>query len=100
MTADPVAVAELVDADQISDGGLQVGGVSIEQYRASTWTSNAPAGRVFGGYDFWLGPEWSLGVQGAAGFVGTAQLHDDNRTDTEYRLGAVALGVEATLLYH
>jgi hypothetical protein len=81
-------------------GMLGVGFVSITQLHTSTWNGGSLAGNLFGGYDFWLGPEWSLGVQADLGLTGRAKLQDDNQNDTGYRLGGFVGGLEATLLYH
>jgi hypothetical protein len=58
------------------------------------------AAAALGGYDFWIGPEWSLGILGNLGASSRESLKDDHGNDTGYTLGAFWACAEATLLYH
>jgi hypothetical protein len=55
---------------------------------------------ALGGYDFWIGPEWSLGVVANLGATSRESLRDTSGNDTGYGLGAFWASVEASLLYH
>jgi hypothetical protein len=57
-------------------------------------------GSVFGGYDWWLGPSWSLGLMVVGDGVGKAAMNDSNGHDTGYRLMPLSIGVTASLLYY
>ena len=57
------------------------------------------AGSAFGGYDWALGRNWSLGLQLTASGATSTQLMDDNQRDTGYRLTPLSIGVQASLLY-
>lgn len=58
------------------------------------------SGSVFGGYDWALGRDWSLGLQlMASGGTATKLLEDPDAQATGYRLTPVSLGVQASLLY-
>ena len=58
------------------------------------------AGQAFGGYDFWIGPEWSLGIQGVLGFSTQSPMMDANQNDSGYSLGSLSGAIEGTLLFH
>jgi hypothetical protein len=90
--------------------GLGVTGVTDSLTR----TSSAPelAGSIFGGYDWWIGPQWSLGVlmslstassgtmtcgQQASGACGQAASSGDQ---TGYSFTPLAFALEASLLWH
>jgi hypothetical protein len=61
------------------------------------------AGSVFGGYDWSLGRNWSLGLQLVASGGTRAKMKEDfdsdDAIDTGYRLTPFSLGVQASLLY-
>jgi hypothetical protein len=90
--------------------GLGVTGVTDSLMR----NSSAPelAGSIFGGYDWWIGPQWSLGVlmslstassgtmtcaQQGSGACGQAASSGDQ---TGYSFTPLAFGLEASLLWH
>jgi hypothetical protein len=81
-------------------GLLGVGTIRIQTAAQEDQVNLSFAGQAFGGYDFWIGPEWSLGIQGVLGFSTQSPMMDDNRNDTGYSLGSVSGAVEATLLFH
>jgi hypothetical protein len=58
------------------------------------------AGTLFGGYDWALGRDWSLGLQLVASGATRTELEDDSSSrDTGYRLTPLSVGVQASLLY-
>ena len=61
------------------------------------------AGSVFGGYDWTLGRNWSLGFQVIASGATSTRLKVDfdshDPRDTGYRLTPFSLGVQASVLY-
>jgi len=81
-------------------GMVGLGFTTLGAAGQSNWTGASVGGEAFGGYDFWIGPEWSLGIQGALAFTTQGPLKDDNQNDTGYSLGSFGAVVEATLLYH
>jgi hypothetical protein len=60
------------------------------------------AGAVFGGYDWWIGPEWSLGLQAVLGASTRTDLRTSDADDIDigYRLGAVFAGLEYGITLH
>jgi hypothetical protein len=81
-------------------GLLGLGSLLIKSVSESDQMNLSFAGQVFGGYDAWIGPEWSIGLQGVLGFSTKAELMDTHQNDTGYRLGSLSGAIEATLLYH
>jgi len=81
---------------------LGLGGLSVDRYGADNLTSLSLAGRAFGGYDFWIGPQWSLGVSGAFQFAARGDLTDSsqNNASSGYSMGALGGAISVTLLYH
>jgi hypothetical protein len=60
------------------------------------------AGSLFGGYDWAIGREWSLGLQLTASGGTQAKLKEgdsDSNHDTGYRLTPLSIGVQASVLY-
>jgi hypothetical protein len=64
------------------------------------WGGAALAGSVFGGYDAWIGPEWSLGVSLLAMGSPKAALKDSDQKETGYQMAAGSIGILGTILYH
>lgn len=66
---------------------------------SNVFAAIAPGGTLFGGYDCWIGPQFSLGM----GLVASGNLPADTREhgpDLGYRLGAFALGFQSSLVWH
>lgn len=66
-----------------------------EQYTGITGSVS-----ILGGYDWWIGPQWALGILGLATFSPSATLKDDDQEDTDYSLGGATIGLGASLLHH
>lgn len=58
------------------------------------------AGTLFGGYDFWIGPEWSLGLMLTFSGATTGTLKDSDSNDSGYRLHALSAGLSYTFTLH
>jgi hypothetical protein len=84
-------------------GALALNALGLTNDAANiSWGGLGFGAEVFGGYDFWIGPEWSLGIQGGLSFSPSAPLKDSNNSgnDTGYSFGTFAFAAQATLLYH
>jgi hypothetical protein len=55
---------------------------------------------VFGGYDWWIGRGWSLGLMLVASGANKISLNDSNRNDTGYRLMPLSIGIATSLLFY
>jgi hypothetical protein len=55
---------------------------------------------AFGGYDFWIGPEWSIEVAALATTTTRASMQDNNGVDTGYALDLSSFGAQLALVYH
>ncbi len=89
-----------------SDGwhvGLSAGfGFTSVKNRAddSTMTGTSAAGNVFAGYDWAIGPAWSIGLSLVGGGALSASMKDSSdQPDTGYRLRSYSLGISASFLY-
>lgn len=58
------------------------------------------SGSLFGGYDWWIGPSWSLGLMVVGSAASTATLNDQGGTDTHYRMMPLSITIQPTILYY
>jgi hypothetical protein len=79
--------------------GLGVVGASASRGGQDLVGTDATAS-ILGGYDWWIAPEWSLGVQLVVTGGTRATLQSSNGGDPEYRFGAGSIGLEGSLLFH
>jgi hypothetical protein len=82
--------------------GLDVGlgGVSVTDDAGKTISGVSVAGSIFGGYQGWLGPGWSLGIAGVVSAAPSLNMVDSSNKDTGYSLAPVFLGVEFPIVYY
>jgi hypothetical protein len=80
-------------------GALGFGGVGVDRGDASTLQSLSLGGRASGGYDFWVGSQWSIGVIGALQFATRGTLKDGS-TDTNVQVGGAGFTVGVDFTYH
>jgi hypothetical protein len=97
----------LVDWYPSPAGGWHAGAsVGLGLVGVTTLADNASMGGVgfgaslFGGYDWWIGRNWSLGLMLVAAGANRASLTDTNRNDTGYRLMPLSIGIAASILYY
>jgi len=118
---------KMVSASRNANGGFGMIGVLVDWYPQPTgnWhagfstglgavalTNSADdsdlaglnfAGSIFGGYDWSLGRNWSLGLQLTASGGTTAKMKEDfdahDAHDSGYRLTPLSIGAQASLLY-
>jgi hypothetical protein len=69
------------------DANRAIGGVSV-------------GGEVFGGYQWWLGPSWSLGISGLMTIAPRLNMTDSNANDTGYHMVPLSAGLQGLLLYY
>lgn len=79
---------------------LGFGGPTINYEGGFHMDGTGLAAALLGGYDFWIGPEWSLGVMATASATPPIHLRDDQGHDTGYRLKTLSFGIEGSLLFH
>lgn len=58
------------------------------------------AGSIFGGYDWWIGPQWSLGLLMSLTTASTEAMTDGGGNSTGYAFTPLAFAVEASILWH
>ena len=80
-------------------GGLGV--TSVKNHADdSTMNGTSAAGGVFGGYDWAIGPEWSIGLAlVATGALSASMKNSSDQPDTGYRLKSSSLGISGSFLY-
>jgi hypothetical protein len=81
-------------------GLLGLGFMSVSSVGQSDWGGVSLGGGAFGGYDFWIGPQWSLALQAALNFTTQASLKDSNQNDTGYSLGSLGGSIQVGFVYH
>jgi len=81
--------------------GTGVGVIALKQAADDSKLAGLDlAGSVFGGYDWSIGHDWSLGLQLTASGGTQAKIKtDDGDHDTGYRLTPLSIGVQASVLY-
>lgn len=79
---------------------LGLGGASVTDDAGNTSTGASIAGSLFGGYQWWLGPSWSLGLMGVVTTAPSVKLNDSNSNDTGYRLEPASVTIQTELLYY
>lgn len=66
----------------------------------STMSGSSAAGTLFGGYDWAIGPEWSIGLAlVASGSRTTSMKYASDQPDPGYRLKSTFLGISGSFLY-
>jgi hypothetical protein len=55
---------------------------------------------IFGGYDWWIGAQWALGVMLIGSATTTASFRDDEDDEVGYRFRSRFIGLEWSLLLH
>jgi hypothetical protein len=57
-------------------------------------------GALLGGYDFWIGPQWSAGLFAVGSATTPIQLADQGGDKTGYSLAGWSLGLQYAFTYH
>jgi hypothetical protein len=81
-------------------GSLGLGGMALIDDAGTRSVSGAVAGSIFGGYQWWLGPAWSLGISAVGSIATSGRFDDSNHDDTGYKLAPLGIGIETDLLYY
>ncbi len=79
---------------------LGLGGMTLIDDAGTRSVSGAVGGSLFGGYQWWLGPAWSLGIAGVVSSATAGRFDDSNHDDTGYKLTPLGIGIEADLLFY
>jgi hypothetical protein len=58
------------------------------------------AGSIFGGYDWWIGPQWSLGLLMSLSTASSEAMTDGGGNQTGYVLTPIAFAIEGSILWH
>jgi hypothetical protein len=81
-------------------GAVGVGGASLTDDAGKTIGGASVAGSVFGGYQWWLGPSWSLGISAVVMGAPSLKMVDSKGNDTGYGLVPLSAGIQFLLLYY
>jgi hypothetical protein len=81
-------------------GSLGAVGLAVADAAGNDMSGSAFGGSVLGGYDWWIGPQWSLGLMGVIGASTTAGLQYGDGSSTGYQLTPVTVGIEGSILFH
>jgi len=77
-----------------------LGTLSVVDDAGNTMAGLSVGASLFGGYQFWLGGSWSLGVSGFLTGAPSMKLSDSNQNDLGYRLMPLSGGIQSVLLYY
>jgi hypothetical protein len=96
----------LLDWYPLPDDGWHVGaalgfaGITLTDSAIADAVGPAFAAKIFGGYDFWIGPQWSLGLAAVLSATPTTSLVDDEGDKNGYRFHTLSAGVAGSLVLH
>jgi hypothetical protein len=76
-----------------------IGGAQLSNAAVSLGSTGAAAA-LLTGYDWWIGPQWSLGILATASAATSGRLKYDDRSDSGYRVTPLAFTLEASLTLH
>jgi hypothetical protein len=106
------ATASVLDLDLLIDwypnarrgwhvgGMLGIGALSVTDAYIPDSTGLAFNAGLFGGYDWWIGPQWSLGLMVLTAGTTSASLTDKNKVDTGYSFNALSAQLGAVITFH
>jgi hypothetical protein len=80
--------------------GVGLGGLSITDDAGGTNSALSVSASLFGGYQWWIGPRWSMGLQAVLLGAPRMKLSDSNGNDTGYRMAPLSFGIEGTIFYY
>jgi hypothetical protein len=81
-------------------GAVGLGGASITDDAANAIAGISIGLSAFGGYQWWLGRSWSLGVSGFVLGTPSVKGRDSGGNDTGYSFAPIAGGIQSLLLYY
>ena len=79
---------------------IDFGGVSVTDDAGKTITGFSVAGSILGGYQWWIGPGWSIGIAAVVSAAPSLKMVDSHNSDTGYGLAPVFVGIESPILYY
>jgi hypothetical protein len=79
---------------------LGLGGDTVTDDAGRTMNGASVTGSVFGGYQWWLGSNWSLGIEGTVSVAPQLTMHDADGKDTGYQMMPLSAGAQFLLLYY
>jgi hypothetical protein len=81
-------------------GALGLGGVGLTDSANNNSNGYGLGVSILGGYDWWIGPQWSLGLIGVLATSPAVRMTYQDQTGTGYELMPVTIALEGSLLYH
>lgn len=101
-----VNLGALIDWYPEPTGGWHVGaGIGVEALTLSSGGGTDSAGvsygaRIFGGYDWWIGPQWSLGVMAILAATPSTPMIANGGDENGYRYHTITAGLAYALTLH
>ena len=105
-TASAGQLGVLVDWFPDPTGGWHVGGlaglgfVGIAEAAVAESSGTGFGGALLGGYDWWIGPQWSLGLFAVATATTTGKLRERDGDETGYEFASWSLGLNYAFTLH
>jgi hypothetical protein len=105
-TANLAQLGLLADWFPDPNGGWHVGGmagvagVGLADSAIADSIGGAFTGALLGGYDWWIGPQWTLGLMGLVSATTSASLQDEDGADTGYEFNALFAGIAYAFTLH
>jgi hypothetical protein len=80
--------------------GVGAGGAAITDDAGKVIAGISVGGSVFGGYQWWLGGNWSFGISGIVTGTPTLNMTDSRGNDTGYKMVPLFVGAQGVILYY
>jgi hypothetical protein len=81
-------------------GVVGVGGGGVQDAGGNRMSSAAFCASALGGYDWWIGPQWSLGLELVLSAGTSGSLKDSNGNDSGYSFTPLAGALVGSILFH
>jgi hypothetical protein len=69
-------------------------------HTSTLYAFGAPGATVFAGHDWWVGNQFSIGLQLTASASASSAIRDTDGNDTGYRIAPRSVGIELTAVVH
>jgi hypothetical protein len=81
-------------------GAIGLAGVALTNGGVNTLNGYGLGVSVLGGYDWWIGPQLSLGVMSVVATSNQVEMLNESHDGSGFRLTPATVSIQGTLAYH